>query len=85
MEGLAPVLIVLPMPTQVLRFYKQKLKELTEHLRREGVERGEIKISDNSLDDKLNTLRSLAGEPSSLPVLTLPCSSPPPAGSCQVL
>ncbi len=48
---------------QVLRFYKRKLKELTERLRQEGVKHGEVQVADQSLDDKLSALRSLAGEP----------------------
>ena len=48
--------------TQVLLFYKRKLKELTGRLRQEGVQHGEVQVVDESLDDKLNALRSLAGE-----------------------
>ena len=48
--------------TQVLRFYKMQLKELTERLSQEREGHGEIQVRDQSLDDRLNALRSLAGE-----------------------
>ena len=48
--------------TQVLRFYKRQLKELTERLSQERVGHGEIQVTDQSLDDRLDALRSLAGE-----------------------
>ncbi|CAL5218517.1 g204 [Coccomyxa viridis] len=52
--------------SKVLLFYKRKLKELTGRLRQEGVQHGEVQVVDESLDDKLNALRSLAGDVTSL-------------------
>lgn len=64
--------------TQVLRFYKRKLKDLTERLRQESVGHGETQVADQSLDDKLSALGSLAGEhPFLTPVQY--CAEPPVA------
>lgn len=47
---------------QVLRFYKKRLKALTERLHDEQVGHSQVQIADESLDEKLQALSALAGE-----------------------